>query len=498
MPLTPAPSRAGERGACHLPIRRRRLIIVPLLLMLAPTGLAPAGIAAAASDTIASLTVETTVPRTVAGAASSEVRLTLARSARVTVTIRRVDGTLVRTLARDVQRAGGTHSWSWDGRNGSGSLVANGPYRARVTATNGLGTSSARHRFLHGLPAIFPANPGAIVVSIDPGHGGIHWGAYYRGSYEKNFNLDIAFRLRGLLQAAGVRVVLTRTTDSVVNVDNADVNGDGRLTKADDLAARLDIANGARSDIHVSIHNNSAGCRCYRGTEVFTSMKRSWTPEGVDAATMIHRRQLEALEQFRSSTYRPIDRGVKSGSYYMMSPYDEGFRPRPAQMPVVLTESLFVNNDVELGLLNRAAVRQALATAFYRGIADYINRRDVAARYRLVDEPPTVADRGATVPYSVRITNTGTTPSAGWVLELRTAPRVPLYDGSEAAGTLVASRAVPNGLAPGQSVELQLNAAAPKAAGQWLVKVGVRVPGRDRPALIQRGVPLLQVPLRTR
>jgi N-acetylmuramoyl-L-alanine amidase len=473
--------------------KRLRLLVMPLLLVLVLTGTTSVPAAAAANDTLGSLAVASLYPQ-----AAADVEVALRRSARVTVTIRRPDGSLVRTLADGVSRGAGSHRWRWDGRTSNGTAVPKGAYRARVSATSSLGTAASRRDFVLGMPQVFPANPAAIVVSIDPGHGGIHWGAFHQGNYEKTFNLDIAFRLRALLRTAGVRVVMTRTTDSVVNVTGVDVNGDGKVTKADDLAARLDIANRARSDVHISIHNNASGCECYRGTEAFTSMRRTWTPEGVTAANLLHRQQLQALAQFRSSTYWPIDRGVKSGTYYMMSPYVEGFRPRPSQMPVVLMESLFVNNDAELALLKRPEVREALAVAFYTGIAEYINGREYGARYRLLGEPPATAARGAKVPYSVRVTNTGNRPSSGWTLDLRAVRAVPLYDGSEQAGEVVASRRIPDGLAPGQSVDVKLTATAPAVVGDWLLKAGVRTSASSRASLVSRGVPLLQVRLRTR
>ena len=62
-----------------------------------------------------------------------------------------------------------------------------------------------------GLPAIYPANPGALVIAVDPGHGGRFSGAVNGPYEEKDYNLAIALKLRDLLTSAGVQVVMTQT-----------------------------------------------------------------------------------------------------------------------------------------------------------------------------------------------------------------------------------------------------------------------------------------------
>jgi N-acetylmuramoyl-L-alanine amidase len=71
----------------------------------------------------------------------------------------------------------------------------------------------------------FTAGAGAQVqplsgktVVIDPGHGGSDSGATYtfpanNKLYEKNQNLDVAYKLKSLLQASGAKVYMTRGGD---------------------------------------------------------------------------------------------------------------------------------------------------------------------------------------------------------------------------------------------------------------------------------------------
>lgn len=80
-------------------------------------------------------------------------------------------------------------------------------------------------------------------VVIDPGHGGVDPGAV--GSItEKQVTLDVGLRVRDLLQAAGVDVIMTRQTDTQLSRDkNTDLN--------------MRAAMGAGAQMYVSIHVNA-------------------------------------------------------------------------------------------------------------------------------------------------------------------------------------------------------------------------------------------------
>lgn len=82
-------------------------------------------------------------------------------------------------------------------------------------------------------------------VVIDPGHGGKDHGAGGRGGLlEKDVTLSIALKLKERLEAAGVRVTLTRSDDSFVSLRGRTV-----------IANRA--KNGAPADLFISIHTNS-------------------------------------------------------------------------------------------------------------------------------------------------------------------------------------------------------------------------------------------------
>ena len=359
-------------------------------------------------------------------------------------------------------------------------------YPAPTAATSGI------------LPPIYPANPGAITVVINPGHGGRFIGAVGYGLREKNVNLDIGLRLRQLLLDAGVHVVMTRTTDTAVNKPRLDVNGDGFVGRTpDELAARVDIANLARADVHIFNHFNGARCGCARGTKTYTGGKRVFAPENVAFARLIQSELIHELDQFRDGAYYPIDRGVKTRAfYYTLSDYAPPLWPRPSLMPTVLTETLYISDPIEAGLLHRDEVRQAIAEGMYLGIADYLATRLYGIRYEVLDAPARLPATG-TADYRIRVTNTGNLPSAGWQLQLHGVRAAPKYDGSAAIGNILGSADIPDGVAPGATTDLVVHATAPATAGQWLVKADTFIGGAERQLLSQRGVVALQVPLTT-
>ncbi|WP_295314072.1 N-acetylmuramoyl-L-alanine amidase [Roseobacter sp.] len=85
--------------------------------------------------------------------------------------------------------------------------------------------------------SVAPKSDDRFVVAVDPGHGGIDPGAERDGVTEKELMLEFAFELREVLDAAGVRVALTRDRDVFVS-----------------LNARVARAHQARADVFLSLH----------------------------------------------------------------------------------------------------------------------------------------------------------------------------------------------------------------------------------------------------
>jgi N-acetylmuramoyl-L-alanine amidase len=253
---------------------------------------------------------------------------------------------------------------------------------ARVPAPAG----NAKKEAAGGSGAGAPADPERedvrrlLTIVLDPGHGGHDTGAIGpTGLMEKDVVLDLAFRLRRLLQdRLGVRVLMTRTEDVFVP-----------------LADRSEFANRAKADFLISLHVNAASKRGAVGFETFFFARE---PSDNDARASAQRENLvvesngatgKDLESLLRTTLadmavtrdikessnlaerllaslekilRVDNRGVKSGPFYILA---------TAAMPAVLVESAFITNPKEERKLQREEHRQRIADALYEGIAAY-------------------------------------------------------------------------------------------------------------------------------
>lgn len=103
-----------------------------------------------------------------------------------------------------------------------------------------------------------------VVVVVDAGHGGRDSGTvspYLEGFYEKEVTLDIARKVKSLLNEKGINVVMTREGEDHLN-DNIEK----------DLKLRADVANENNASLFVSIHVNAyegKGAASVSGMEVY-------------------------------------------------------------------------------------------------------------------------------------------------------------------------------------------------------------------------------------
>lgn len=185
-------------------------------------------------------------------------------------------------------------------------------------------------------------------IAIDPGHGGVFRGALgVHGLTEAEVNLGVALHLRGLLEARGAIVLMTRTDDRDF------------LTPADsslrsDLAERMRLANDFHPDLFVSVHHNADARGAHDKNETQTYYKLSDDGPSLDAARSVHRFLVRNLgiEQHR----------ILPGNYFVL---------RNSVAPGILTESSYITNpDVE-SKLALAAKQRLEAEAIYLGLARY-------------------------------------------------------------------------------------------------------------------------------
>ena len=99
---------------------------------------------------------------------------------------------------------------------------------------------------------------------IDAGHGGADPGKVgINGALEKDINLQIAIRLKSLLQAQDIKVVMTREDEGGL------YDEDASNKKVQDMKRRIAIIEEAQPDVVISIHQNSYHEEYVHGAQVF-------------------------------------------------------------------------------------------------------------------------------------------------------------------------------------------------------------------------------------
>lgn len=187
-------------------------------------------------------------------------------------------------------------------------------------------------------------------IAIDPGHGGCDPGAIGpTGATEKSVTLRISLEVKKLLEAAGAKVIMTRTTDVEVSPKKENASD------IEELQARCDIANKAKADVFVCIHMDSFSSREARGTTGYYYSKGTASS-----------RRLASLVQ--SSVVRYLNtqsRGAKSCNFYVV---------RKTRMPATLVEIAFLSNPSEEKLLTTAAGVKKAAQGVADGIAEFFKK----------------------------------------------------------------------------------------------------------------------------
>ncbi len=193
------------------------------------------------------------------------------------------------------------------------------------------------------------------VIVIDPGHGGSNVGTHsvLDGRFEKEFTLDVAKRLKPLLEAEGWKVYLTRNSDTYVT--NAD---------------RVVFAEERHADLFISLHFNSgapdtkqAGLETYcvppMGSPSTISRggyadpwnenlpNNAFDAQNVELAVRIHSALIHSVGM--------QDRGVRRARFIEVL--------RGQQRPAILIEAGYLSNPHEARLIEDPDYRQKLAEA---------------------------------------------------------------------------------------------------------------------------------------
>lgn len=169
-----------------------------------------------------------------------------------------------------------------------------------------------------------------MTVVIDAGHGGHDRGGIPgQRVAEKVMTLDVAQRLRNVLEASGYHVVMTRDSDVFVP-----------------LGTRVAIANSYRNAIFVCVHFNATNRAGASGIETYF-----YSRDSLPLASAIH--------HFVVGGAPSGNRGVRRRGYYVL---------RKTNIPAVLVECGFLTNPTEAAYAQTASYRQKLAEEIAAGV----------------------------------------------------------------------------------------------------------------------------------
>jgi len=218
--------------------------------------------------------------------------------------------------------------------------------------------------------------PGAHVV-LDPGHGGREPGAVGpSGLREADVNLDVALRVRDLLQAQGATVVLTRDRDV-------------RMT----LATRAAIARALRPLAFVSVHHNAAplGRSTTPGSELYHQLD---APASQRLAGLLWEELQAHLAPFGTDWAVGDQPGARARRSARTGDDYYGVLRQAEDVTAVLSEAAFLTNPAEDALLRTEAFRDAEARAIAKAILRFVRTSDPGSGFAPTKEVSTPAGGG--------------------------------------------------------------------------------------------------------
>ena len=222
---------------------------------------------------------------------------------------------------------------------------ANKVYKIGGGLTSKVMSSIASSLSKHNTTPTEPGNSGGKTVMIDPGHGGSAPGNSSGGMIEKDYNLNTSLATTEYLRSKGFNVIMTRDTDKTLSLGN-----------------RTALSNSLKPDLFTSIHYNGSTNKQGHGVEVFYKLKDKNGGTTKTVATNILNRILEK--------FKLTNRGIKTRVLPSDSTKDYLYVLRSNDMPAVLVECAFLDNENDMSLINSSAKVKEMGTQIGKGIED--------------------------------------------------------------------------------------------------------------------------------
>ena len=179
------------------------------------------------------------------------------------------------------------------------------------------------------------SNISEATIVIDAGHGGRDSGAISADNsiFEKDITLSTAILLRNRLQDAGANVILSRSSDEFLSLDDRVITG-----------------HNYQADLFISLH--------YDAIEVANSMSGTTTyyysESNLELANTVNR-YLSQLGPLNNN-------GVRHGNYYVL---------RANNQPSILLELGYMNSDIDIQHIDTIAYQSTIVEAVYQALREY-------------------------------------------------------------------------------------------------------------------------------
>lgn len=170
-------------------------------------------------------------------------------------------------------------------------------------------------------------------IVIDPGHGGEDPGAEGTYIYEKEVTLKTAQAVAEKLRSAGANVILTRTSDIYVTLED-----------------RAEMSNVNNADLFISLHYDSTAS----GTSATGFTTYYYADEDIPLANLVDNHLADIL---------PLqDNGSKFGDFLVTRENDQ---------PALLLELGYMNNESDVKTFNSDYYRSLVAESIYQALTEY-------------------------------------------------------------------------------------------------------------------------------
>ena len=188
-------------------------------------------------------------------------------------------------------------------------------------------------------------------VIIDAGHGDPDGGAVgAKGTLEKDINLAISLKIEEVLNAKGIKVIMTRTGDSGLFQTR---NRSLREKKREDMNTRLSIMKKSGADLFVSIHMNSFPDKKTQGLHVFYSQNH----EDIKPLAENIQNRISEITEAKTHAVKTADKSL----FLMKNP----------PIPSILVECGFISNPEEEKKLNDEDYQSRIAWAIAEEIENF-------------------------------------------------------------------------------------------------------------------------------